>query len=389
MKAVTIALTNLKRFFRDRSNLFFVFIFPLALILVLGATFGGDLVPRVGVVVAEAGPLGDEFASQLAAVDGLKTVAYASGEQATSSVERGELEAAVIVPPGYTDDLRSGRSVTVEFLSRPNQQSQGIATTVGSIVTSQGMLLRAATFASSRAGVDFGTAVEAAEAAMGAVAPVEVEATAAGRPSDFTQLGQFGLAAQSELILFMFLTSLTGSAALIQTRRLGVAKRMISTPTPVRTVLLGEGLGRLGVAMIQGVFILIGTLVIFGVDWGDPVGAFTILLVFGLVGSGAAMLMGSLFSNDEQSSGMGVLLGLGLGALGGCMVPLTVFEFFSPGLYTAAHFTPHAWALEAFDELTLNDGTVIDILPQLGILLAFAAVLYTLAVWRLRSVLTR
>jgi ABC-2 type transport system permease protein len=136
------------------------------------------------------------------------------------------------------------------------------------------------------------------------------------------------------------------------------------------------------------VFILVGTMVIFGVSWGDPFGAAVILLTFGLVGSGAAMLMGALFSNDQQASGLGVLIGLGLAALGGCMVPLSVFEFFSPGLFKAAHATPHAWALEAFDELILDNGNVIDILPQLGILLAFAAVLYTVAIWRLRRVLT-
>lgn len=37
-----IAGVELRRFLRDRSNIFFVFIFPLALVFVLGSQFGGD-----------------------------------------------------------------------------------------------------------------------------------------------------------------------------------------------------------------------------------------------------------------------------------------------------------------------------------------------------------
>jgi len=65
------------------------------------------------------------------------------------------------------------------------------------------------------------------------------------------------------------------------------------------------------------------------------------------------------------------LLGLGLAALGGCMIPLIVFEFFAPTLWQVAHVTPHAWGLEAFDVLVIDEGTVADILPFLGILLLF------------------
>jgi ABC-2 type transport system permease protein len=57
MKILTIALTQLRRLVRDRSNIFFVFILPMMLILVLGAAFGGTWDPRVGVVVLGEGEL--------------------------------------------------------------------------------------------------------------------------------------------------------------------------------------------------------------------------------------------------------------------------------------------------------------------------------------------
>lgn len=43
---------------------------------------------------------------------------------------------------------------------------------------------------------------------------------------------------------------------------------------------------------------------------------------------------------EQQAVATSLLLGLGLGALGGCMVPL---EILSATIRTLAHATPHAW----------------------------------------------
>ena len=99
--------------------------------------------------------------------------------------------------------------------------------------------------------------------------------------------------------------------------------------------------------------------------------------------------MGALFSNDAQAGGVGVIIGLIFAALGGCMIPLAVFEILSPELYAAAHITPHAWGLEAFDAIVIDNGGFADIAVFLAILLGYAVVLYGLAIWRLRVVLTR
>ncbi|MEX0699797.1 MAG: hypothetical protein WD354_08695, partial [Acidimicrobiia bacterium] len=45
MKAFAIARNNVTRLLRDRSSIFFVFIFPLALVLLIGLQFGGSFTP--------------------------------------------------------------------------------------------------------------------------------------------------------------------------------------------------------------------------------------------------------------------------------------------------------------------------------------------------------
>jgi len=93
----------------------------------------------------------------------------------------------------------------------------------------------------------------------------------------------------------------------------------------------------------------------------------------------------ALFRNEQQAIGISLLLGLGLGALGGCMVPLQIF---SPTVRRIAHITPQAWGNDAFAKLIGHGASITGIWPQLGALAAFAVVLLALAAWRLRRVLT-
>ena len=385
MKALAIAAVNVRRMLRDRSNIFFVFVFPMLLILVLGVSFGRGFEPRIGLVAADPGRLGEDLVRELERMPDVEVARYRSVADLRTSVERGQLEAGVVVPEGYDAAIRSGRDAQVRYVARQSELGLQLSQTVRSAVAKQGQRLRAARlFVSEGVGpLDEGLA-RAGIAAQG-LTPVEVVTTTVGEQRFPETLGRFDLGASSMLLLFIFLTSMTGGVALIETRRLGLSRRMLSTPTSVGTIVLGEGLGRFGIAMVQGLFIMLGSLIVFGVDWGEPLGSGSLLVSFALVGAGAGMLLGSLLRTEQQAIGVGILLGLGLGALGGCMVPM---EFFSPTMVTVAHFTPHAWAIDGYAELIRRGGSFVDVLPYLGILLAYAVVLFGLASWRLRRVIT-
>ncbi|MCC6223654.1 MAG: ABC transporter permease [Thermoleophilia bacterium] len=385
MKAVAIARTNLRRLFRERSTIFFVFVLPMLIILLLGATFGGGLTPRIG-VVAEPGELGEALVAALSADHDLDVIRYGSPGELESAVERGRVDAGVELPEDYDATVRSGGTASLRFLARPDQLGPQLRAAVAAAAAGQAAELRAARFAVRETGSRF----EAALARAGAIAPalpaVAVEETTAGEALTRRDLGTFDLGASQQLLLFVFLTSLTGASALMETRRLGIARRMLSTPTPARAILIGEALGRFAVALVQGIFIVAGTLLLFHVDWGDPLGAAALLLAFCLVGSGAGMLLGATFRSEQQAVSVSLLAGLGLAALGGSMVPLEVFP---PAVRDVAHVTPHAWGNDAFAELVRDHGGIGDILLELGVLLGLAVLLLSLAAWRLRRAITR
>jgi hypothetical protein len=50
VKIWALVKVEVTRLLRDRSNLFFVFLFPLLLIIFIGAQFGSDFSTRLGVV---------------------------------------------------------------------------------------------------------------------------------------------------------------------------------------------------------------------------------------------------------------------------------------------------------------------------------------------------
>jgi ABC-2 type transport system permease protein len=231
----------------------------------------------------------------------------------------------------------------------------------------------------------FDEALETARNVASQITAPVVTVTSVGDSLFPATLGRFDIGASSQLVLFMFVTALSGAAVLIQTRQLGLSRRMLATPTSVPTIISGEAGGRFLVVALQGLYIMAGALLIFGVDWGDPLGALAIVVVFSAVGAGAAMLLGTLFRNAEQAGGVGVIVGLGMAALGGAMLPI---QLFSPTLQRIAHLTPHAWALDGFAKIR-EDGGIFDIGLELGVLAAYALVLLLIASWRLRRAITR
>lgn len=381
MKVLTIAWTNLRRSLQDRTSAFFFVLFPLLMITVLGVAFGGAYEPRVGVVQPATGVLSDQLVAALEDAEGFDVRRLDSRAEAVAGVEEGDLEAAVVIPSTYAARLAEGQDTAVQYLSRSGRSAQQIGVIVRAVVDDQAGRYRVARTLQHELGGDFATNAARGEAFAGRVPEVAVSTTTVGATALPEDLGRFDLGASSQLLLFIFVTSLTAAASMIDTRRLGVARRMFATPTRMATIVAGEALGRVGVALVQGLIIMVGAAVLFGVSWGDPIAAALLMLSFATVAGGAGMVLGAMATNVQQSTAVGLLVGLGAAALGGSMMPL---EFYSPAMLTAAHLTPHAWAADGFAVLVRHDGTVLDILPELGVLAAFAAALYAIGSWALR-----
>ena len=90
----------------------------------------------------------------------------------------------------------------------------------------------------------------------------------------------------------------------------------VATRTGVGTILLGLGLGWFAIALVQSVIILAVGAIFFGVDWGAPLPAALLVVDFAMVGCGAGLLLGALGRDEDKVSSIAPVLGIVLGALG-------------------------------------------------------------------------
>lgn len=386
MTALAVTRATLTRVLRDRTALFFMVLLPVAIIVVIGVTVSGFDKFRIGLVpAAQAGPVAQELAADLRDAPGLRTHTYDTAADARTALRRAELDAVVVVPSGLDAQVRAGHPVTVRVLVEPSGSAgHSAVTSVSAVVAGHAARLQAARFAQDETGGSFDGALALAHDAEQASSPIAVRAETVNGQSDFLPLG-YSYSTPTMLVLFVFINALGGGAAIVQTRRTGVYARALAAPVAARTLVFGETVAYLALALLQSLLIVgIGALA-FDVAWGDPLAAGALIAVWALVGTGAGMLAGAVFRTPEQVHAIGPALGIGMGMLGGCMWPLALV----PGwLRAAGHSVPHAWAVDAWTTLLSRNGDLSSIMRDLAVLAGFAVVLLTCASLALRHRLT-
>jgi ABC-2 type transport system permease protein len=386
---LAITEAELRRFLADRSNIFFVFVFPLVLVAVLGASFGGGAGPSARVAL-----VGGESALRSAVVAQLEDagaeVTLTQDEEMRQRVARGGADVGVLVSPAAAQAFAAGEGPQLEMVTGSQSNAQAAAQVVrtaagaATLRAGQQRAVAAAVAAAGVPGGDVGAALDGAATRIPAT-QTQVRDTS-GLAQELGGLGQFDLGAASQVLLFTFLTTLSGASTLIQARREGVVRRIMASPVTSVQTMVGLGLGRLTVALFQGGYIVLASRLLFGVEWGDLTAVFGLLLVFGLVAAGLSMVIGVVADNEGLATGLAVGGGLVLAALGGCMMPL---ELFPDSLRPFAFVTPHAWGYEAFAQIQRHGGTLLDILPQLGVLAGMAVLALALGSVLLRRSLAR
>lgn len=382
--AWAVTVVELRRFLRDRSNIFFTFIFPFMLVVVIGAQFGGGASNGRVVLTDETSALGKRIAAELTARE--LTVEVDPAAQARETLARGRADAGVLIEAEDAAAFEAGEPVQLDLVLASTSGSSAVAQLVRSAVAEIDRE-QAGVAALEQVGVGSGTAQDAWRDAEEQVPSADVQVVDTDEVSQaFAGVTGFDVGASSQVLLFVFLTALAGSATLIDARRHRVIARTLAAPVSTAAVVGGQALGRWVIAFFQGVYVMAGTALLFGVSWGNVGLGLLVLAVFATVAAGTAMAIGSLLDNEGAASGLGVGLALVLAALGGCMVPQ---EIFPASLKFVSSLTPHGWGYRAFAEIQRHDGTLADIAGQLGVLAGFAVVTLLLGSLLLRRSIAR
>jgi ABC-2 type transport system permease protein len=382
---LAICANELRRVVRDRTAAFFVAVLPVVIMIVIGTTFGAvssDL--PVGVVDLDGSAASRELAAALDRSPALDVTAYGDEDDLRTDVRTGRVEGGVVVPAGYGAALGGGATAAVGLLTDPGgATATPIRSAVTGAVGGQARVQAAATFAAEATGGDRAALVDVAAAEAGGLAPVAVAVERIGDPGR-GDLSPFSYTAPSNLVLFLFVNSLTVGAVLATDRRNGITRRLLVTPHPASTIVAGVGLAKFAFALVQGGLILaVGLL--FDVDWGDPVAVVLLTVVFAVVSTAVGLLVGATARSADTAQSIAVPVAIGMAMLGGCMWPL---DLVPPVMRVIGHAVPHAWAMDGWTDLVLDGEGLGAVAVELVVLSGYAAVLLALAAWRLRVALT-
>ncbi len=182
--------------------------------------------------------------------------------------------------------------------------------------------------------------------------------------------------------IFWIVVLLTESVQ--QERRNSTFGRMMVSPMRRSVILAGKLLPYYLINLMQITLMLTAARLLFGLQLGQSlVGLIMVSLSAALSATGLGVMVSSLARTEAQARGLTILILLTLSALGGCFVP----RFVMPDLLrNIGLLTPHAWALDAYLELLVKDGGLMDVLPEIGILMVFASVFFFVGVRRFRLV---
>ena len=110
--------------------------------------------------------------------------------------------------------------------------------------------------------------------------------------------------------------------------------------------------------------------------------ALAVILTAAALAAGAiGTTMGAFVKTERQATGLSIMLGMVMGLMGGCWYPL---ELFPPVVQQMVKVLPTTWAMQGMLDLVLRGRGLLDILPEAGVLVGFAAVFFAVGVWRFR-----
>ncbi|MCB1001819.1 MAG: ABC transporter permease [Acidimicrobiales bacterium] len=377
----------LRQIVRDRVTLFFLVVLPVVVITIIGVTFG-DVGSSfdVGVVRSSTDdPAADALVDRLDATDGVGIVEFTSLDDLRGAVRRATVTLGLVFADDVEAALAAGDVAVTVVNDAGSQGAVGALDVVRAVVAAELAPGDAASFVAAIGGVDLDTATSTAESVATALPPIDVQLVDVGDSRD-ESLSGFSLTAPQNLVLFVFINAMAGGASLVRMRRMGVLRRVVAGPVGAADVVLGVSVAWLVVSLLQTALIMgVGALV-FGVSWGSPVAAALLAIAFAAVGAGAGLLVGSLSANEDRVSSITPPVGIVLGALGGCMVPL---EIFPAGMRTVSRVVPHSWAMTGWERLVFDGAGFGAVVVPILVLAGFAAVFLGAAVVALHRDLVR
>jgi len=401
MRVLDLALKDLKQVARERTAALFLLIMPILFTLFFGLVFGGsggEKDPRlpVGFVDRDSGSFASAGLRRL--LEGSDTIRPVvldekAAARAGERVRDGKLAAVVVVPAGFGERAMAGGDARATLIvDRASSGGQTAASAVQAAVirllgAAKVAQLSAEAFAArqpfpSPAGRQLylqealTQTVAAWEKPPIAIAARSLQEEKKERPNPFAQ------ASPGMMVQFAIFGLIGAGSVLVMERKSGTLQRLLTTPITRGQVVAGHTLGTFTVVFIQeAILVLVGQLA-FGVGYlRQPLATLLVVVPLAAFSTSLGLLIGAVSREEEQVIMWTLIAMFILSAMGGAWFPLDITgQAFS----TIGHLLPTAWAMDGFQNVVLRGLGAGSVLLPAGVLLAYTALCFGLAVWRFR-----
>jgi ABC-2 type transport system permease protein len=365
---------------RNPVTLVLTAVVPLFMAFIFGFADAraNDSLP-IGVVNHDRSALADALVDQIEGTSELRVREFDTRETLEEAVGRGEIYAGFVVKEGYGDTIEDGGAADVEVIG---DRSRGVFIASNAAITLVVDRENQAIGAARRSAAESGASLEATLPDVRRefeATGVDVDRVRASKSSDATGLGRF---TAGMLVFFLFYSAVYQSYLLVEDRKRGVVGRMATTHTSDNEIVAGLMLGRFVFQAIQATIVIVSGALIFGIEWGNPLGLAVVVVLFGCVSTGVSVIVGSRrrYLDDAIFARVGVVALFGL--IGGCFFSLWLLPDW---VRVVGHATPHAWAVDAFNELLSTNAGITGIVPELLALTVLAVLTFVFAVRHMQA----
>jgi ABC-2 type transport system permease protein len=297
-------------------------------------------------------------------------------DEARQLVLQGALPLAVVIPKGWEGSFATtgGEAMSVRLLA---DSSDPVATQVVSAMIRQtsGEILADRARQQIRSVLALSPDQLASSAVARFTAPVGIEVVdvlAADKANPVVSMYAAGIA-----VMFLLFGAVGNSGTLLDEEENQTLDRLMCSELGMTRLLAGKWLLMTLVGVLQVTVMFAWAQLAFGVDLLGRLPGFAVMtVVTAAAASSFALVLATLCTTRVQLNAVAVILILAMSALGGSMVPRYVMS------ETMQHFgkiTFNAWALDGYLKVFWRGLPVIDLAPEITVLVAVAVVLFIAA----------
>lgn len=347
---------DIRRLFRDKVAIFFVFVFPLIFLFVFGTIFGGNdnVSFKVGLINQSSSEFATNFVEQAKASDVLDVDEEVTNlDEAREKMNRSEVSATLILPQNF-GEVTNNRYPTGEITILYDQNNQQAGQTLQAVL--EGMFS------------------EINEQFVTNETPFSVKAE-----STATQgLTRFDYVFSGLLGFTLLSLGIFGPTTVFpRLKEKGVLRRYHTTTLKVWQYFTGNVMSNAAIGILAVAFMFLVAVLFFDLSMrGDYFSFLSVVLLGATLMFGIGLAVGGWAKNENQAAPLAQLVTFPMMFLSGVFFPVFLMPEW---LQSITRFIPLTPIIDSIRFIVTEGQTIFDLGPQLLIIGAWIIAIYMIA----------